>query len=85
VRQTRHSEPTEWLHRRRPLAIAKRCRRRERAHRFDRLIGQNQDIQFSLARAYAELQAADMICRRAAARFDDGKECGAGAVITRIC
>jgi acyl-CoA dehydrogenase len=49
------------------------------------LIGQNQDIQFPLARAYAELQAADMTCRRAAALFDDGKECGADAVITRIC
>ena len=52
---------------------------------FDRPIVQNQDIQFPLARAHAELQAADMICRRAAALFDDGKGCGADAVITRIC
>jgi acyl-CoA dehydrogenase len=52
---------------------------------FDRPIGQNQDIQFPLARAYAELQAADMICRRAAVLFVDGKECGADAVITRKC
>jgi acyl-CoA dehydrogenase len=34
---------------------------------FDRPIGQNQDIQFPRARAYAEPQAADMICRRAPA------------------
>ena len=34
---------------------------------FDRPIGQNQGVQFPLARAYAELEAADMICRRAAA------------------
>jgi alkylation response protein AidB-like acyl-CoA dehydrogenase len=30
---------------------------------FDRPIGQNQGVQFLLARAYAELEAADMICR----------------------
>ncbi len=40
---------------------------------FDRPIGQNQGVQFPLARAYAELEAADMICRRAAALFDAGQ------------
>ena len=40
---------------------------------FDRPIGQNQGVQFPLARAYAELEAADMICRRAAALFDAGE------------
>src|SRR5262249_32706480 len=34
---------------------------------FDKPIGQNQGVQFPLARAWAELEAADMICRRAAA------------------
>src|SRR5712675_653055 len=34
---------------------------------FDKPIGQNQGVQFPLARAYAELEAADMICRRASA------------------
>src|SRR5712675_2171301 len=43
---------------------------------FDKPIGQNQGVQFPLARAYAELEAADMICRRASALFDAGKECG---------
>jgi acyl-CoA dehydrogenase len=51
---------------------------------FDRPIGQNQGIQFPLARAYAELEAADMIARRAAARFEDGKECGADANIAKL-
>ena len=46
---------------------------------FERTIGKNQGIQFPLARAWAELEAADMMCRRAAALFDDGKECGADA------
>src|SRR5580704_16510091 len=51
---------------------------------FDRPIGQNQGVQFPLARAYAELEAADMICRRAAALFDDGRECGADANMAKL-
>jgi acyl-CoA dehydrogenase len=46
---------------------------------FDRPIGQNQGVQFPLARAYASLQAADMMVRRAAALFDAGREAGADA------
>ncbi len=46
---------------------------------FDRPIGQNQGIQFPLARAYAELEAADMMARRAAAMFAAGKDCGPDA------
>jgi alkylation response protein AidB-like acyl-CoA dehydrogenase len=34
---------------------------------FDRPIGQNQGIQFPIARAYAEMQATDMMLRKAAA------------------
>jgi len=33
---------------------------------------------------YAELEAADMICRRAAALFDAGKECGADANMAKL-
>ena len=51
---------------------------------FDRPIGQNQGVQFPLARAFAELEAADMIARRAAALFDDGKECGADANMAKL-
>jgi acyl-CoA dehydrogenase len=51
---------------------------------FDKAIGQNQGVQFPLARAYAELEAADMICRRAAALFDAGKECGADANMAKL-
>ncbi|HWB52341.1 MAG TPA: acyl-CoA dehydrogenase family protein [Stellaceae bacterium] len=46
---------------------------------FGKPIGQNQGVQFPLARAYAELEAADMICRRAAALFDAGQDCGKDA------
>jgi acyl-CoA dehydrogenase len=51
---------------------------------FGRPIGQNQGVQFPLARAYAELEAADMIARRAAALFDAGKPCGADANMAKL-
>ncbi len=51
---------------------------------FGRSIGQNQGIQFPLARAYAELEAADMMCRRAAALFQAGRPCGADANIAKL-
>jgi acyl-CoA dehydrogenase len=51
---------------------------------FGRPIGQNQAVQFPIARAWAELEGADMVCRRAAALFDDGKECGADANIAKL-
>jgi acyl-CoA dehydrogenase len=51
---------------------------------FGRPIGQNQGIQFPLARAYAELQAADMMARRAAALFDAGRPCGEDANIAKL-
>ncbi len=51
---------------------------------FGRPIGANQAVQFPIARAWAELEAADLLCRRAAALFDAGKECGADANIAKL-
>jgi len=51
---------------------------------FGRMIGQNQGVQFPLARAYAELEAADMMARRAAALFQAGRPCGADANIAKL-
>jgi len=51
---------------------------------FGRPIGANQGVQFPIARAWAELEAADMVCRRAAALFDSGQECGADANIAKL-
>jgi alkylation response protein AidB-like acyl-CoA dehydrogenase len=51
---------------------------------FDRPIGQNQAIQFPIARAYAEAQAADMMVRKAAALFDAGLPCGEDANIAKL-
>jgi acyl-CoA dehydrogenase len=51
---------------------------------FGRPIGQNQGVQFPLARAYAELEAADMMARRAAALFQAGKPCGPDANMAKL-
>jgi acyl-CoA dehydrogenase len=51
---------------------------------FGRPIGQNQGIQFPLARAYVNLRAADLMRYRAAALFDAGQACGAEANMTKL-
>ena len=51
---------------------------------FNRPIGQNQAIQFPIARAYAELRAADMMNRAACALFDAGQPCGEEANIAKL-
>lgn len=43
---------------------------------FDRPIGQNQGIQFPLAKALAQLDAAELIARKAAWLYDNGRPCG---------
>jgi acyl-CoA dehydrogenase len=53
-------------------------------HVFGAPIGRNQGIQFPIARAYAELQAAEMMVRRATALFDAKKECGADANMAKL-
>ena len=51
---------------------------------FDRPIGQNQSVQFPIARAYAEIEAADLVLRRAAAMFDAGLPCGDDANMGKL-
>jgi acyl-CoA dehydrogenase len=51
---------------------------------FDRPIGQNQGIQFPIARAYASMQAADLMLRKAAALFQAGLPCGEDANIAKL-
>jgi acyl-CoA dehydrogenase len=46
---------------------------------FGRPIGQNQGIQHPLAKAWAELEAANLMAFKAAALYDMGKDCGAEA------
>ena len=51
---------------------------------FDRPIGQNQSVQFPVARAHAETEAADLVLRRAAARFAAGLPCGDDANMGKL-
>ncbi len=51
---------------------------------FGRPIGQNQGVQFPIARAYAELRAADLVNRSAAALFAAGQDCGEEANIAKL-
>ncbi len=46
---------------------------------FDRPIGQNQGIQFPIAEAYMEVEAANLMRYKAAARYDAKQHCGAEA------
>ena len=43
---------------------------------FDRPIGANQGVQFPIAKAHMNLQAAELMRNKAAALFDAGKPCG---------
>ncbi len=51
---------------------------------FDRPIGKNQGIQFPLARAYVNVEAANLMRYKAAALFDGGKQCGAEANMAKL-
>jgi len=51
---------------------------------FGRPIGQNQGIQFLIARAYAATEAADLLVAKAAALFDSNKPCGAEANMAKM-
>ena len=51
---------------------------------FGRPIGQNQGIQFPLARAHAQLDAAELMGRKAAALFDAGRACGPEANMAKL-
>ena len=51
---------------------------------FDRPIGQNQGIQFPIARAYASVRAADLMRYEAARLFDEGRPAGAEANLAKL-
>jgi acyl-CoA dehydrogenase len=51
---------------------------------FKRLIGQNQGIQFPIAKAYINLEAANLMRFRAAELFDAGKPCGKEANMAKL-
>jgi acyl-CoA dehydrogenase len=51
---------------------------------FDRPIGKNQGVQFPIARAYANVRAADLMRFEAARLFDAGKPAGAEANLAKM-
>jgi acyl-CoA dehydrogenase len=51
---------------------------------FGRPIGQNQGVQFPIARAYAQTEAADLLVRKAAALYEAGLPCGAEANMAKM-
>ena len=51
---------------------------------FDREIGKNQGVQFPIARAYAQMRAAELMVQRAAMLFERGKDCGEEANIAKM-
>ncbi|HRD78663.1 MAG TPA: acyl-CoA dehydrogenase family protein [Hyphomicrobiaceae bacterium] len=51
---------------------------------FGNPIGKNQGVQFPIARAYAELIAAELVVRKAAAMYEAGLDCGEEANIGKM-
>ena len=51
---------------------------------FGRPIGQNQGVQFPIARAYAQMRAAELMVHEAASLYEQGKDCGAEANMAKM-
>ena len=51
---------------------------------FGRRIGENQGVQFPIARTYASVEAASLMVEKASALFDRGEPCGAEANLAKL-
>ena len=51
---------------------------------FKRPIGQNQGVQFPIARAYAQMRAAELMVHQAASLYEQGRDCGAEANMAKL-
>ena len=51
---------------------------------FGRPIGQNQGVQFPIARAYAQIRAADLVRYQAASLYDRDEKCGSEANMAKL-
>jgi alkylation response protein AidB-like acyl-CoA dehydrogenase len=51
---------------------------------FGRPIGQNQGVQFPIARSYAQMRAAELMVHEAARRYEQGENCGEEATIAKM-
>jgi acyl-CoA dehydrogenase len=64
--------------------IERACRYSRERVVFERPIGQNQGVQFPIARAHVNVEAADLMRYKAAALFEAGKPCGAEANMAKM-
>jgi acyl-CoA dehydrogenase len=64
--------------------LERACRHAREREVFGRPIGQNQGVQFPLARAYANLEAAALMVSHAAQRFDSHEPCGSQANMAKL-
>jgi len=64
--------------------IAKATRYAKDRVLFDRPIGQNQGVQFPIARAYAQMRAAELMVHEAARKYDAGEDIGAEANMAKL-
>jgi len=51
---------------------------------FGRPIGQNQGVQFPIAKAYAQMRAAELMVKEAARKYEAGLDCGAEANMAKM-
>ncbi|MFS1286885.1 acyl-CoA dehydrogenase family protein [Pseudomonas piscis] len=51
---------------------------------FGRAIGQNQGVQFPIAKAYAQMRAAELMVREGLAKYEAGQDCGAEANMAKM-
>jgi acyl-CoA dehydrogenase len=51
---------------------------------FGRPIGQNQGVQFPIAKAYANMRAADLMVKEALRKFEAGEDCAAEANMAKM-
>ena len=64
--------------------IAKATKYAKERELFDRPIGQNQGVQFPVARAYAQMRAAELMVHEAARKYDAGEDIGAEANMAKL-
>ena len=64
--------------------VDRACRYAKQRVVFGRPIGQNQGVQFPLARAYANVEAASLMVAHAARMFDSHQPCGAQANMAKM-
>ncbi len=64
--------------------VERATQRAKKREVFGRPIGQNQGVQFPIARAHVSVEAADLMTERAAALFEAGEPCGAEANMAKL-